>query len=1766
MEENLNSNHNKYNNKINIESKATSDIQDIIKNFLSLRFKSLNKILRIKLSKNNSNNGNNDTIKENSNNDLFSNETNKYRLQNKVSNILLHNIDKDNDYKYLNNIDRVNKNSTTIKFNLAFIDICIDFIEFSSLKFDKSEKGNSGLNLIYNSSSVRLFSISNYSINFNSKCYYCESEIFINEKTVIHSILEQCLIKNNRYFNNRALINDIKYVVDFDTKTNSHVFKGAILELTSNTELLLNDNSSISNSINKNNIISRSIKDYNSEELLKTFASCLNYIVDYFNINNKSCYNLRDLDYNSCLVNFNINSNSSNILGNSLIYSIDFINKKFDIEENIETPSNIPSNNNEYRDKKKSITNSNREIRLVKQLHNKLIILTYLIYKSFYSIFQLNKKQYSSINYEEEIMSVLVKRFQNTTIINKIFSKLTNILNYKTIIKINNKTNSNNRNNAINNILSNYYAIRDKSKVPNNITNTNEIDVNFSIDEFNASYFYGTCCYFTNDSEVIEYYNIRYNHIKEFIDELVVISNLSLFNMKIKEYNYSLSDCNINNEAEFYIKNDIYNRNDKLYKYSIHDYNGEGSIKVNENRKKNRNSSSKRNCKNKDDGEIYEKLISENNYDVFDISASSIKEDGLDNSINIHTNDINDINNKESQDIKYSHSKHTVENRKKANNTNIVTNTINTINQEQEITSTYGINKINHIRNRNIIYNGDKNNQNGIKTLKHLNERNEDWAYSEKKVNDLNIKTSNDSKANNNIYNDYDGLNRSINNDNSNTNKNTKIGIKYCKLINNKINEQIPDLSNLTSDSKSNNKNTISNNITRNNSPIPITKSQYYNNRLNAIEVVNNTDDSNNNNTVTHIKNNAEALSLSITEDLKLDNDFNYAHIINDNDAMNINKSRLTSINLQPKIAYKIRDYNNKDNNVQANINISKYKDKENNDDKSVSDNLSNFVLIKKPILKNENLSINKYKVLSYDKDVKSNNKISCNENLTVSYMDNYRQQDMIRRILKTKTISSSNSSPNTLSNFINRNNDNNNKNNINNNITIKNYSNISNISKYRECPISEIISIADKLIKEENNEIKALEIFNEYYEASIRNSLLIYNNNKNNSNNNYNNNGIAENDINYLEIAYFLYLKANLELKLENNQEAYNNYSVSLILYKEESRKAEKNNMCDNNIINSNNNTLSQVAIKLLLIISSIYHNIAIIYNRNHNLSLAIKHFHKSLSIKQNLLKPNSQSTASTCYSLANIYLESNDNYKALKYFQKTLSMYLVINENMIDIATVYNALGLVYNKLYSNKDINDTYVNDKNEYKDLALKMFFNSLEYCKRLFENKKNKNIMNAYYDEEEINVNISSLSDLKKCSFLHPLCGSVFNNIGLVYFKSGLSDKSIEFFNIAIYIRKQLKLNKINDGNLNNEINDYNESKELASCYNNLAGAYFKLKKYYEAEENYKNSLKLLGYLNDIRDRCNDKNDNTNNKYYNSYDISIERSDKYEYLSIILKESLTTDRNRIYSNNNTNKLIIKDILSEITSTLNNLALVYVKINYFKNAVKLFSRSLNIKTQMLNKNMISDIEIAIACSNLAGVLYELLKSMSKSQENLHGKKEHFAYIFKSSVSLYKETIEIYENRKNYNIKDENNIINLNLINYDKSIASSANSSGDFSFKDIIRAYLNIAHCYYTYSSFLINNTNSQSFDINFINDSIKYYCKALNICLEYDKNDININNNNTIATKELNSRDRTLCKIYRYIGNAYILSNNSIKAQEYYDNSDKYKSNNMIADDK
>ena len=324
--------------------------------------------------------------------------------------------------------------------------------------------------------------------------------------------------------------------------------------------------------------------------------------------------------------------------------------------------------------------------------------------------------------------------------------------------------------------------------------------------------------------------------------------------------------------------------------------------------------------------------------------------------------------------------------------------------------------------------------------------------------------------------------------------------------------------------------------------------------------------------------------------------------------------------------------------------------------------------------------------------------------------------------------------------------------------------------------------------------------------------------------------------------------------------------------------------------------------------VISNLLNSMALVYEKICDYVNSVIFYKKSLKIVRKVFGSNHISTASALFNVGKSYDLHDNIEKSLKYFKKAKTIYSEI-EPSTEFVTVLQKIGINSDKLRNyNESIqaysHSVFIAEKMSNCELLIASSYNNLgliliktgdydsaiEQFKLSHKIQQNhlglnhidtvsvyNNLACAYFKKEDYenafenyNTFLKLFYEISNKSELNYESATAYNNIGLVHVKTKDFEKASENFKKSISIIQKLKI-------------DYRA--ENLSIMNNLAGVYFKLKKYQDSLDTYLKIYELSQELHGSKStvECLNIVKNIGHCYLNFYDF--ESAIKYYLISM-----------------------------------------------------------------------------------------------------------------------------------------------------------------------------------------------------------------------------------------------------------------------------------------
>jgi len=381
------------------------------------------------------------------------------------------------------------------------------------------------------------------------------------------------------------------------------------------------------------------------------------------------------------------------------------------------------------------------------------------------------------------------------------------------------------------------------------------------------------------------------------------------------------------------------------------------------------------------------------------------------------------------------------------------------------------------------------------------------------------------------------------------------------------------------------------------------------------------------------------------------------------------------------------------------------------------------------------------------------------------------------------------------------------------------------------------------------------------FYYGDFKNALL------------YSSKILENNDLdNYYYLKYYN-LRGLIYTNLNNFEEAEKNYNIAISKYK----KLYKNK--------------SNLNFKYLL--AELYYNLAELKSKIAEYQISNSYFLESIEIcnkqtnkKFNLLE------AKSLYNLSLNYIQSDNYFEAIVYFDKTKSVYeSFINIDTLEylpyVAELQSKIGMIYTDL---------------ENYDKAVELF--------KLAETNFHKVAINKEF--------------IAKIGF-----ANLFNYYGILNIKMLDYNLAYEYFTKSFYLFSEL-----------DQYATFEFKDEIALVYNNLAYFYELQNDYEKAFDNYNKAVNLRELLIKINPKLYSKQlAITLNNIGNLYTISNENKSALYFLKKALNyyDSISINSNEI---------------NEISNNYNNIGVLYNKTLMYDSAIFYFKKSINLSLRIAN----------------------------------------------------------------------------------------------------------------------------------------------------------------------------------------------------------------------
>ena len=393
-----------------------------------------------------------------------------------------------------------------------------------------------------------------------------------------------------------------------------------------------------------------------------------------------------------------------------------------------------------------------------------------------------------------------------------------------------------------------------------------------------------------------------------------------------------------------------------------------------------------------------------------------------------------------------------------------------------------------------------------------------------------------------------------------------------------------------------------------------------------------------------------------------------------------------------------------------------------------------------------------------------------------------------------------------------------------------------------------------------------------------------------------------------------------------------------------------------------------------ILIGTSTLYHNMAGVYEDLGEYGKALEYYKKDLAISERVLGTEHPSTATTYHNMANVYYYQGDYSKALEYYGKDLA----ISERVLgcehpSMATTYHNMAYVY-KIQGNyekaleyygkalsiservlgvehPDTATTYNNMSSVFR--AQGDYEKALAYCRKaltIYECVLGPEHPDTATTYNDIAIIFSEQGDYKRALAYcrkalaiyervlghgHPYTGIVYSTMAMLYYYQGDYGRALEYFG------KDLAINERVLGT---------EHPDTATTYHNMAGVY-------ENQGEYEKALEYYGKALAIRERVlGTEHPDTAATYNNMALVYSDQGDYGKALEYYGKALAIRER------------VLGTEHPSTAATYNNMAGVFRAQGEYEKALEYYGKALSIRERVLGTE---HPDTATTYHNMAGV---------------------------------------------------------------------------------------------------------------------------------------------------------------------------------------------------
>ena len=372
----------------------------------------------------------------------------------------------------------------------------------------------------------------------------------------------------------------------------------------------------------------------------------------------------------------------------------------------------------------------------------------------------------------------------------------------------------------------------------------------------------------------------------------------------------------------------------------------------------------------------------------------------------------------------------------------------------------------------------------------------------------------------------------------------------------------------------------------------------------------------------------------------------------------------------------------------------------------------------------------------------------------------------------------------------------------------------------------------------------------------------------------------------------------------------------------------------------------------------AAIYNQLGLLSQKKCDYQLALEQYEKALEIFSQYPKID-DSILSTIYeNIATVYDDLGHFDKALVYYKKSLDIKQIINDDDLSIGITYSNIAVTYHQL---GDYENAMSNHQKSIEILTrLPAYHPSLGTTYGNLGSTY-QSIGNSERALEMFNKKLDI--ELKTLPSNHPSLASTYNNIGIIYKDKENYILALKMYQSALdacstalipdHINIAMTYN--NMANIYNEMNDYNlaidcymkaleielkhfsaDHFQLSVTYGNIALAYDGQKNYLAAIENHQKSLDILLKSSIV-------NQETLSTAYFNFGSTLKRMGNYNVALEMFEKTLEINRSYLHNDD-----------SQFPVLYNNIGLMHFNLEHYGIALENYHRALNSCLKSLPKD--------------------------------------------------------------------------------------------------------------------------------------------------------------------------------------------------------------------